>query len=326
MKRLLFLTLAVGALVLATGARADSDTATTYYLSLGDSLAESFQPTFDYDHGYAEQLHDTLVVDEAKLKLVKLGCGGETSVSMIDPTLPWEGRGAHYHCDFPHGSQLAEAVDFLHAHAGFVRLVTIDIGGNDFIDFGDRAPDVVRTYLPRILDALRAAAPGVPIYAMNYYDPFLPATWNQTHDPRAVGDAAAVVVGFNALLTSLYRAAGVPVADVESAFHVTDTTLVDGTPIDVSVECVWTWFCSQASAGDIHPNTTGYGAIAQAIAALIGAPYVDDVLSFPYIGLPQYVCPTSAGYVPLALVAKPATDPLRQYDLNHDNVICRRLV
>jgi hypothetical protein len=71
---------------------------------------------------------------------VKLGGGGETTLSTVDPYLPWEGRGAAYHCDFPHGSQLAEVVSFLHAHAGFIRAVTIDIGGNDFLEFGEQAP------------------------------------------------------------------------------------------------------------------------------------------------------------------------------------------
>ena len=36
-------------------ASADAGGATHYYLSLGDSLAESFQPDGDLTHGYAEQ-------------------------------------------------------------------------------------------------------------------------------------------------------------------------------------------------------------------------------------------------------------------------------
>lgn len=50
---------------------------------------------------------------------------------MIYGGVPWEGRGARYHCDYPTGTQLAEAVAFLHVHRQFVSLITIDFGGND---------------------------------------------------------------------------------------------------------------------------------------------------------------------------------------------------
>ncbi len=53
-----------------------------YYLSLGDSLADSAQPNGDLAHGYSEQLHAALAATEPNLRLVKLGCGGESTVSM----------------------------------------------------------------------------------------------------------------------------------------------------------------------------------------------------------------------------------------------------
>jgi lysophospholipase L1-like esterase len=266
-RRLLLLILALFvALAAAPGALADTEHATTYYLSLGDSLAQSFQPPNDFAHGYAEQLHAQLTADEPKLKLVKLGCGGETTVSMIDPYLPFEGRGARFFCNFPHGSQLAEAVDFLQAHKGSVRLVTLDIGAND-LQFGDQAPALIGAYLPRILVALRAAAgPGVPIVGMNYYDPFLAPVWFGTQSLAAVAAEAASIVAFNDLLEGIYAAAGAPVADVESAFSVTDLTLVGGTPLNVLRACEWTWICV---AEDVHANTAGYGVIARAFLAVI---------------------------------------------------------
>jgi lysophospholipase L1-like esterase len=319
--------LIIGAIALVTvlcapgRALADDSSAVHYYLSLGDSLAESYQPNGDLQHGYAEQLYALLKVDDPKLRLVKLGCGGETSLSTVDPYLPYEGRGAGYHCDFPHGSQLAEAVSFLHAHAGFVRAVTIDIGGNDFLEFGDRAPDVIRANLTQIVDELGAAAgPNVPIVGMNYYDPFLPALWRESRDLGALEAAVGSVVGLNDVLEAIYSDAGDPVADVEGTFRLTDTRVVDGEPIDVSLECAWTWFCSR---GDIHANTTGYGAIAQAFGAALQLPYVDDVFTQPFIGLPQYSCPQ--GYGGLILYQKPASDPLWLYDQNHDAVICKRI-
>ena len=100
---------------------------------------------------------------------------------MINGGLPDQGRGARYHCDYPHGSQLAQTVAFLHAHRRFVSLITIDIGGNYValcvfsLDQACLADGLARVNqnLPVILSALREAAPGVPIVGMNYYDPLL---------------------------------------------------------------------------------------------------------------------------------------------------------
>ena len=70
----------------APAARADADSGRHYYLSLGDSLAAGTNATevgvAFTDLGYADQLHAALAVDDPKLKLVKLGCPGESSVSM----------------------------------------------------------------------------------------------------------------------------------------------------------------------------------------------------------------------------------------------------
>src|SRR5215472_5834825 len=64
---------------------------------------------------------------------------------------------------------------------------------------------------------------------------------------------------------ALVTSAGDPVADVTSAFSTSDFTLVDGIPLDVLRICQWTWMCASPPLGpDIHPNTAGYGVIAQA--------------------------------------------------------------
>ena len=208
-------------------ALADNSRGVHYYVSLGDSLAEGFQPNGDGDHGYADQLYALMRVEDPTLRLVKLGCGGETTLSTVDPNLPWEGRGAAYHCNFPHGSQLAEAVSFLHAHTGFVRAVTIDIGGNDFLDFGEHAPDVIRANLTQIVDELGAAAgPNVTVVGMNYYDPFLPEAF-RSGGLAGLQTEIATVVGLNDLLEGIYARAGDPVADVQDAFRLADTRLVD---------------------------------------------------------------------------------------------------
>ncbi len=99
---------------------------------------------------------------------------------------------------------------------------------------------------------------------MNYYDPFVAPVWFRTQSLAELQARVAATVGLNDFLEGIYGAFGIEVADVESAFSVTDLTLVDGTPVNVLRACAWTWICS---AQDIHANTDGYGVIAEAFRA-----------------------------------------------------------
>jgi lysophospholipase L1-like esterase len=235
-----------------------------YYVSLGDSLAAGTQPgQFSSHQGYADQLYADLHATMPTLQLVKLGCPGESTVSMIAPYLPFEGRNAHNPCQYPHGSQLAEAISFLHAHRNFVRLVTIDIGPNDIFKFGQTAGiQAIQANLPAILTGLRqAAGPDVPIVGMNFYDPFLWDVW--VANPSGLAAEITNAVGVNLFVFgAIYAAAGMPVADVQAAFATTDTTLVNGTPRNVVNICAWTWECGPEH--NIHANATGYHMIAVA--------------------------------------------------------------
>src|SRR5271165_4301435 len=126
------------AAVLALGAAAPAEAARArYYLSLGDSLAQGMQPdtaglTVNTDQGYADQLY---AIEKRKipgLKLVKLGCGGETTTSF----LTGEGNSGDallLGCNPAGGSQMVAAERFLrdHHHRGEVALLTLDIGAND---------------------------------------------------------------------------------------------------------------------------------------------------------------------------------------------------
>jgi len=255
---------AVAVLFAAPLARADNGV--EFYLSLGDSLAQGYQPTGGswtplgfpgYNQGYPDQLLKLVREPAGHLRLWKLGCGGETTTTMLYGA-PW--------CGFPAGSQLAEATVFLRAHSGEVAFVTIDIGGNDVTDADGLA--AIQANLPPILNALRAAAgPDVPIVGMNYYNPFL-ADWFA--NPAALQDHIDSIVAVNDLLEGIYAAAGDPVADVESAFATTDTTPVDGVPTDVARVCAWTWMCAPPPHGpDIHANNDGHAAIARAFAAVL---------------------------------------------------------
>jgi lysophospholipase L1-like esterase len=258
--------------------RASDPNAVHYYVSLGNSLAASFQPNGDDTHGYAEQLYASLVAADPKLELVKLGCGGESTVSMRfgsqDPSVVLScGTPRYYkHVLYPKGTQLAEAVSFLQAHKDKVALVTIDIGGNDLFRLDAQGNEVSCLFEPAgcamqtarmvenlsaILADLRAAAgPDVPIVAMSYYDVFA---------PLCVSDPSLLFVcdrvdAFNVTLVDTYAAAGDPVADVAGAFE--NDNLVNC----AAHVCDWTWFCA---LGDIHANTVGYGVIAEAFEQVL---------------------------------------------------------
>jgi lysophospholipase L1-like esterase len=252
---------------------ATANEGTRYYVSLGDSLAagpgEGGEDRWD---DYPAQLLTSLRKGAPNLKLMRWGCGGETTGSMISGDMPWEHRGERFTCSYPHGSQLADAVHFLQVHRGFVSLVTIDIGGNDvvfcLIEFDQACLSEgiaeINQNLPLILSTLRAAAgPDVPIVGMNYYSPFL-ALWFAS--PALAVTANQMMVGqLNPALEAAYANAGEPFADVEAAFSTTDWTLEGGIPRNVLRICEWTLMCAPPPLGpDFHPNAAGYGVIAQA--------------------------------------------------------------
>jgi lysophospholipase L1-like esterase len=277
----------IGALVIlasltapvAAAPGASGEHARLYYLSLGDSLAAGVQPIgdpanrFRTDCGYADQLHRAIRDDLPALEHVKLGCPGESTTTMIHGGI----------CSYPHGSQLDEAVSFLHAHREFVAFVTIDLGANDFacndLPCFPAGVASIQQNLPAILAALReAAGPDVPIVGMTLYDPLL-AAWFLGPDGEAFA-RLSVDAGFiplNGLLTGIFQAGGADLADVATAFSTTDfDTLVPlpdvGTvPLNVVRICQWTWACAPAPIGpDNHANAAGYAVIAATFAATLG--------------------------------------------------------
>ena len=217
----LFFTLAGPGLVYAAGPP-------QYYVALGDSLAVGVQPASNgtlvaTNQGYVDDLFAFLHASDPGLRLKKLGCSGETTTTMLY-------GGTCYGL----GSQLQQAVAFLQTHR--VALVTLDIGGDDVLHcFSLSGPNpvclgggiaAVNANLPNILTALRAAAPDVPIVAMNYYDPFL-AAWRLGAAGKLVASQSLMAtLAFNSLLRGWYDVAGVPVADVAAAYHITNFTPV----------------------------------------------------------------------------------------------------
>jgi len=253
-----------------------------YYLALGDSLSQGVQPdasgvSVPTRHGYADQLYAALRSRLPGLRLVKLGCGGETTGTMIHGGI----------CSYPGGgSQLAAADRFLRAHRARISLITLDIGAND-PDSCITEPSVVKlancagSSIPRaaanlatILRQLRRAAPHARIIAMDYYLPALAAWRNGAGGQLLARGSELATTGYNALLTRVYRAFGVRVADVSGAFHTSDFSpqvTVPGLgplPRNVAAICRWTWECAPSPRGpNEHPNQAGYQVIARAFLA-----------------------------------------------------------
>lgn len=250
----------------ATGAR--------YYVSLGDSLSTGYQPgQGNTDQGYVDVLYASLKARDPALKLVKLGCAGEDSTTLL--------KGGH--CSYEGASsQLDAARKFLRAHRGTVRYLTIDIGGNDVdgcaVGGGIDTTCVLRGLgtlagnLPQITSSLRAAAgPGTRLLAMNYYDPFLAAWLTGSSGQTVAGLSVLLTNGLNGLETTVYTGSGFRVADVATRFATNDfahqETLpgVGQVPRNVFRICTWTYMCVR---NDIHANPTGYQEIAKAFLPL----------------------------------------------------------
>jgi len=293
----------VGLAPLLAGLTRSAHRGPVYYLAVGDSLSLGLQPgTAGGDvptaQGYPDQLAARLRraslpgrqapgdrLPLSALRLVKLGCSGETTATMIHGGI----------CRYRAGSQLAQATAFLRAHRGHVVLVTVDIGGNDpnSCVFGARPATVfacltrrvprIEANLGTILARLRVAAgPRVLIVGMTYYVPEL-GLWRTGRAGRviaAVTDTFAAVV--NGLIVTRFHEHGARVADVFGAFASLDFggaiagpgrfRLTGHAPPNVATICALTWMCAPPPRGpNEHPNSAGYRRIARTFwRAIVG--------------------------------------------------------
>lgn len=247
-----------------------------YYVSLGDSLARGVQPSSSGDvetnQGYPDQLFTALQLGNPDLHLIKFGCPGETTQTMIKGGI----------CTYTAHTQLAQAARFLKNHPGHVQLVTIDIGANDLnpcvvLTDVTKIVECLNKVIPKaiknlttIMGTLRAASSApVNIIGMNYYDPELAGWLKGTKAAKALAqDSVALLKSFNGDLTQVYSAFKAPVADVFTAFHTADFKQMvtipafGSVPRDVGFICSYTWQCSPFL--DEHANRLGYAVIASA--------------------------------------------------------------
>jgi len=253
--------------------------AASYYLALGDSLSRGVQPdaagtSVETTQGYPDLVYARLRRGHPGLRLVQLGCPGETTRTMMHGGI----------CRYPGGSQLAAAIAFVRAHHGHLLLITIDIGANDpehcagqpglaaLASCIGQVPGAAAN-LTEILTRLRAAAgPGVRIVGMSYYLPEL-AEWRDGPLGQVIAWASErLAVDYNGMLDRAYAKAGVAVANVLGAFDTTDfgsPLMVPGfgyLPRNVARICEWTWECAPGPRGpNQHANPAGYRVIADAV-------------------------------------------------------------
>jgi hypothetical protein len=248
-------------------------TGTVYSLALGDSTA-----MWNGDRSYPDLIVGHYKATVPHLTLVDMACSGETTSSMI----------AHSLCA-PGGSQYNNALSFLHAHAGTIALVTIDIGGNDVVDcIYDANPTTcfanglktMQKNLAMILVGLRSVTHSqVRIIGMNYYDPLL-GDWLAGPGPtRTLAiNVMAGVATLNKDMTQVYAKVSVPVADVATAFQSSDMTQFVSSPwgrIPVAVDraCALLDIACHRNAPEAFgddPNHGGAVVIAGAFEKTIG--------------------------------------------------------
>jgi lysophospholipase L1-like esterase len=261
------------------------------YLSLGDSLAVGVQPnasgtSLPTDQGYADQLYASLRPFQRGLSLVKLGCPGETTGTLVNGGICGYAGGTETSYTSPAGSQLAAATTYLARHPGQVSLLTIDIGANDLnpcLALTDptaiqpcveKAIPVAEQNLTSVLAGLRLAGYRGTIIGMTYYDPVLADWLTGTAGQQLAQASVPLEVAYNNALTSVYHRFGARIADVATAFDSTGFTTqvtlpgVGTVPANVARICTWTWECAAPPVGpNEHANQAGYGVIARTFRA-----------------------------------------------------------
>jgi lysophospholipase L1-like esterase len=247
-------------------------------VALGDSLARGYVPGIgDTDQGYADDLYVKMHAKDPSLQLVKLGCSGETTTTMIE--------GGRCTDRYPVGtSQLSVAEQFLRDHLGAVKYLTLDIGANDVDNCATggsidpvcvtQGTTTIVKNLQTILAGLTAADKRLPrSVGMTYYDPFL-AAWLAGPQGQLVATASVtLLVAINQLERLLYSVYGFKIADVFTTYQTLDfgharTVAPYGTlPRNVANICQFTYMCSQQN---IHPTVAGYQLIANTFAKAAG--------------------------------------------------------
>ncbi|GAB2459529.1 hypothetical protein GCM10027265_05880 [Jatrophihabitans fulvus] len=266
-----------------------------YYLSVGDSYAAGYQPASGggvgttSTAGFAYQVVAKLK-GRLDLTLENLGCSGATTTEVLTRkgcALGTRGLGPGA-TPYPDRTQAQAAVDFLKAHAGKVRLITVSLGGNDIrtcVAAGSVSAvtscvsqklTTIVTNLTKLVGQLRAAAgPSTTIVGVGYPDVFLGEALSKSPQSRQLAELS--VIAFRSLINPqlklAYASAKGEYADVAAAtgafLPTTGTTTLPGygrVPTRVAKVCELTWYCQYK---DIHPKPNGYKIIANTVVPFV---------------------------------------------------------
>jgi lysophospholipase L1-like esterase len=256
------------------------------YVSLGDSYAAGYQPTAPgvgrtTRNGLAYQVPGLAKPRGYKLKLVNFGCGGETTVSLVQRTTEC-GKGLG-----PGGvkyggtTQLKAATKYIRAHKKRIALITVSIGGNDVTKCAREADAIscvvaavgdINANVGTIAKALRKAAGPKPKLVGTTYPDVILGAWvaNPPNQALATQSVAAFQQFINPALKKGYAEGKGKFVDVTTATGaytpLTQTTTLAPyglIPQAVADVCTLTFYCQ---FGDIHARTSGYKIIAELVA------------------------------------------------------------
>ena len=278
-----------GALTLFPAARS-AQAETQYYVSLGDSYAAGFQPARNglppgtSAAGFAYQVPALARKRGYDLKVVNFGCVAATTSQMMRQAgcpAGFLGPGAK-----PFGkSQIEAAVEFIRANRRAVALITVSIGGNDFLgkclSAGDPVACVrgtlgaVQADVSSATRRLRRAAGNRSVLVGTTYPNVLLGGWVNPGGVEARRLATRWQPAFrshiNPALKVSYEKGGGKFVDVTAATGgygdlkaMTTLEPYGSIPKPVADICRLSWSCSLR---DYHPNRAGYRIIAGKVAA-----------------------------------------------------------
>jgi len=263
---------------------------TSYYVTLGDSWAAGEQPIgpgaadVSTHHGFADYLYASLRKKHPGLKIVRLGCGGATTTTMV--------AGGHHCTDEPvpygDGSQLSYAAKWLRKHRKQVAYVTVIISGNDVASCAT-ASDIagcvttglanVKKNLSPIAKTIRQAAGRRAVIVGGSYADVVLGQWVKGGNGQQLASLSVSIFKgqVDPLLRTAYAKQKIGFADGLRAFgglipFSKTTTLAPYGKIPQAVAniCRYAWYCQPRSSGpDIHLKSAGYKKLAGVFLAEI---------------------------------------------------------
>ncbi len=237
------------------------------YIALGDSLSEGIGASAPGSTGFVPLVYDSL---PDGYELQNLGHSGDTSRQLLD----------HGHLD-----EAIATIEQLNGDSDAdndVRLVTLEIGGNDLLGLyfsfvltgvcpdvdtllatpacADALRTVLTNFEPNLiatLDSIEAADPSLEVVVLTLYDPFSGQLPGQTAISQIAlegMEGSPFPEGLNTIMRRLVAGRNVTLVDLYPLFQGRSNELI--------------------SIDFIHPNDAGHAVMAEAVIAAIsdGAP------------------------------------------------------